>query len=428
MPFQTPINASLTEAQNGALAKLSSVQTYLRAPENPFQNLSKDQQISSFDFSIKSLDSLVGNNVSEIVLQQFLTKILAQTGPDSNLLEEMIVSSLAKSFDARGKQISQNQSNSEWLTQNVLPSLTIGKRLLAKQIITMIFGPKDKMSDDPAQQDFLLNASACEEKLFSVTNNPSVSEKELEFNRVKLKKQLEKGAVEIIVNCQKLEIRLPDDFEEQFNLQDSQAAGIPESQRPNPATSFVLLQQFVQNESSSQRNEEDSRAVRKNFLQIIIDKLLSLISVSLSLDPSFNQAFSSINQELRNSNQGEESASSICSDPCEISDACDSGNKQRFKELSSFSSGLINSLYALVVSMLLRKLINEAKSMVKELIVAKAKEKIQRLIEKQRSKFKFLDDAQNATSKASQYQENLKNIKGIFDYLKDNGTNAESSA
>lgn len=422
MPFQAPINSTLTEAQNGALSKLNSVKTYLRAPENPFPKLSKDQQMSTFDFSIKSIDSLLGNNVSEIILQQFLSKIFDYTGPDKTLLEEMVINGLAKSLDAKGKQISETQSNKDWLTQNVLPSLTIGKRLLAKQIITMIFGPKEKMSENPSEQDFLLNAAACEEKLFSVTNNPSISGKELEFNRVRLKEQLEKGAVEIIVNCQKLEIKLPDDFEDQFNLQDSATAGVPENQRPNPATSFVLLNQYVQNETSSQRSREDSTSVRKNFFQILIDKLLSLISVSLSLDPAFNQIFDLINKELRDSGQEEESANSICSSPCEISDACDSGNEQRFNQLSAFSSSLINSLYALVVSMLVRKLINEAKALVQQLVVVKAKEKIQKLIEKQRSKFKFLDDASNASSKSSQYQENLKNIKGIFDYLKNNGT------
>jgi hypothetical protein len=424
MPFKSPINATLTEAQNGALAKLSSVKTYLRAPENPFPKLAKEQQMSTFDFSIKAIDNLVGNNVSEIVLQQFLVKILDHVGPDKTVLEEMIVGALAKSLDARDKQIVSGQTNQAWLTENVLPKLTIAKRLLAKQIITMIFGPKELMSDDPQKQNMFLESSSCGEKLFSVTNNPSISEKELEFNRVKLRDQLNKGAVEIIVNCQKLEIKLPRNFEEQFNLQNSDTIGIPESQRPNPATSFVLLQQYVQNEASSQRTQEDSRNVRRGFFHLLIDKLLSSITVSLSVDPSFNEIFELINENLTKNGQEPESASSICSSPCAITNACSSGNEQEFKKMSSFTSGLINSLYALVVSMLVRKLINEAKKKIQELVVEKAKQKIQKLLEKQKSKFKFLDEAQNASSKVQQYNENLKNIKDIFDYLNNNGTNA----
>lgn len=417
MPFQTPINSTLTEAQSKALAKLGSINTYLTTPTNLFQNLRKDQQISTFDFSVKSLDNLIGNNVSEIILQQFLAKIFDQVGPDKTLLEEMVVKSIAKSLDEKNKTISSGQTNEDWLMTNVLPSLTIGKRLLAKQIITMVFGPKELMRDNPQEQDEFLEFAACGEKLFSVTNNPSVSEKELEFNRVKLKEQLQTG-VELTVSCQKLVIRLPENFVQDFDLQDSSVTGIPEEQRPNPATSFILISNYVQSEARTQRSEEDSNAVRRSFFQILIDKIMQYISVSLSKNTELVQVFGVINQEFAKSGQAPETPESIMSNPCEISNACNSGNEQEFNRISAFSNGLINSLYSLVVSMLVRRLIAEARKKVKQVLAERAREKALRLVERQRQKFKFLNEASEKATKAQQFASNLESIKGLFEFFK----------
>lgn len=418
MPFKTPINSTLTESQGKALAKLSSVNTFLTAPPKLFQNLSKEQQISTFDFSGRALDNLVGNNVSEIILQQFLGKIFDPVGPDKTLLEEMVVKSIAESLDAKEKQISSGQTNEEWLMQFVLPALTIGKRLLAKQIITMMFGPKELMHEDPIIQEKLLESAACGEKLFSVTNNPSISGKELEFNRVKLREELKNGGVNLTISCQKIVINLPENFVEQFNLQSSETIGLSEEQRPNPATSFILLSNFVQSEVRSQRTEEDASSAKRGFFHILIDKIMSYVNVALSVDPAMTGVFDLINNGLKSNGQQTETPSSIMSNPCEISDTCDSGDEAAFNEKAAFSKNLINSLYALVVSMLVKKLISEARRRVKQVLAEKAREKALSLLARQKQKFKFLNEATEKTTKAQQFASNLSSVKGLFEFFK----------
>ncbi|MHA1989049.1 MAG: hypothetical protein ACW98D_20705, partial [Promethearchaeota archaeon] len=102
MPFKTPLNSTLTEAQQQALSKLNSLNTYVTAPKRPFQNLKQSQQISTFDLSTKFLNSVAGPGVADAVLQQFLRKIFATYGEDQFLLEDIIIKALAKALDARG--------------------------------------------------------------------------------------------------------------------------------------------------------------------------------------------------------------------------------------------------------------------------------------------------------------------------------------
>ena len=71
-------------------------------------------------------------------------------------------------------------SNREYLDKYLKPVLNAGKRALVAQIIKMIFGPKEIMSPDPEVQEKLLNSASCGEKMYSLSNNPSVTEKELE--------------------------------------------------------------------------------------------------------------------------------------------------------------------------------------------------------------------------------------------------------
>lgn len=415
MAFKTPVNSTLTESQEKSLSKLGSINTYLGAPNKSYQNLSKDQQISTFDFSVRALDSLIGNNASEIILQQFLLKIFDHTGPDKTLLEELVVKSMAKSLDAKGKKVSKTQSNEQWLMANVLPVLTIGKRLLAKQIITMVFGPKQVMAENPVDQDRFLNYAACGEKTFSVTNNPSVSEKELEFNRVNLKEQLDKGEVQLTISCQKVKISLPENFEEQFGLQDSSSTNIAETRRPNPGLSFVLLSNYVQSETRSQRTEEDATAVRRGFFNILINKLFQYISVSLTASNDLNSSMDLINTNLANNGYATESKLSMTGSPCDITNAC-GGDKEKFNQVAAFSSSMINSLYALVVSMLVRKLISEAKKKIKKVLAEKARERALKTRRRQKQKFKHLNESAEKANKSKQFAANLKSIQDLFNF------------
>ena len=285
-------------------------------------------------------------------------------------------------------------TNIQYLNKYLLPELILGKRELVKQIMTMLFGPKELMSEDPETQEKLLNSAACGESMFSVTNNPSETDKQLEFNRVELKEQLKKGKIELFISCQKVEISLPENFIEEFDLVPSEISGIPEADRPNPATSFTLLSNFMQNEVQAQRNAADGNQVKKSFFQILMDKILQYISVAFSVNPLIGEVFSFINRELSKTGQPNVNPSEILSSPCEITSACKSEDKEEFKKKSAFSQSLIDSLYALVLSMLLEKLLSEIKPKIKKLIQEKALEKIIKLRKRMLERFNKLENYQ----------------------------------
>lgn len=376
---------------------------------------------------IPNQDSTHSNNTSN----QTVGVIESDIQIDENLLTTSLSAvtgdlrnQIVNTFSFRVNPDDIGLTNEQYLTKYLRPSLSMGKRALVAQIIKMIFGPKEKINPDPEVQEKLLNAAACGEKMYSISNNPGVTEQELEYNRVELKRQLESGKVELIVSCQKVEISLPENFEDEFDLVSSEGLGIPESQRPNPAESFTLLNNYVKSEMQRQRNEEDSTQVKQSFFQIVIEKIMQYISVSLSVSPEMNQVFGVINAELIKTRQEPLSSKEILSSPCEICESCKSGNEKDFEQKSAFSKSIINSLYSIVLSMLIRRLVSEAKSKIAKLIQEKAKEKILKLIKRQKEQFNFLKKIQNASekvSKATEYKERLDSsgLKDIFNFRKE---------
>lgn len=360
-----------------------------------------------------SFNNFVGEVEANIVIDQEALNA-GLSGITSDLKNQLV-----SSFSFKVNPDDVGLTNVEYLDKYLKPVLNAGKRALVAQIIKMIFGPKEVMSPDPEVQDKLLNSAACGEKMYSLSNNPSVTEKELEFNRVKLKKQLEKGKIELTVSCQKVEIKMPENFEEEFDLQPSVDTGVPESQRPNPAESFSLVGNYIKQEMQRQRNEEDATAVRESFIKIMIDKIMQYISVAFAYSPEIGRIFDTLNVELGKTGQEAISPKELLSSPCEITAACKSENKKDFEEKSSFSRSIINSLYSLILSMLIKRLVSEAKSKIAKLIQEKAKEKVLKLIKKQKERFKFLSKIDGSIDKAQEYKDQVKGagLKDIFSFL-----------
>lgn len=311
-------------------------------------------------------------------------------------------------------------TNQQYLTKYLGPVLALGKRALVAKIITMIFGPKEKMDDNPELQNTLLNSAACGEQMFSVYNNPSVSEAEIEYNKIKLRERLEKGKVELTISCQKIEISLPENYLQEFDLEDSEAIGIPEQDRPNPAASFILLQNFVENELQRQRSDEDASAVRRSFLQIIIDKIIQYVGIAFATNPEMSQIMGFINFELSKSDQTPISAKGLCSTPCEIVNACQNKDKEEFEKKSAFNDVLLNSLLALVLSLLIPRIINECKLIIKGYLTEKAIEKIAKLRLRQQKRLEQFDQVSGAIDKAAQYKKEFENsgINEILGFIK----------
>jgi hypothetical protein len=272
-------------------------------------------------------------------------------------------------------------TNEQYLTKYLLPVLVIGKKALMKQLISMMFGPKEKMSNDSKTQDFLVNSVACSQKMFSVSNDP-ISDSELEYNRVNLKKQLTDGKVELTISCQKLTISLPENYVEDFGLQDNNITG--GNSNSNPANSVLLLSNYIQTEIQRQNTEENSYAVKKSFIQIFVEQFLSIISTSLTVSPEMQQVMELINNDLQKTpSQQPMEIKEMCSSPCEITNACDNKDKENFKKKSAFSSSLIESILSMLISMLIQKLIIEVKKKVKEYIMLKAKQKFEKIKKRQ---------------------------------------------
>jgi hypothetical protein len=315
-------------------------------------------------------------------------------------------------------------TNQQYLTKYLLPVLTLGKRALVAKIITMIFGPKEKMDNNAELQNILLNSAACGEQMFSVYNNPSITEAELEYNKIKLREQLEKGKIELTISCQKIEISLPENYLQEFDLEDSEIIGIPEEDRSNPAASFVLLQNFVENELQKQRSDEDASAVRRSFLQIIIDKIIQYVGIAFATNPQMSQVMGFINFELSKSGQSPLSAKDLCSSPCEIVNACQSNNKEEFEKKSAFNDILLNSLLGLVLSLLIPRIINECKLIIQGYLTEKIKEKIAILRLRQQRRFEQFNAITGTLDKAAQYKSAFENsgIQEILNYIDSQNT------
>ena len=113
-------------------------------------------------------------------------------------------------------------SNELWLVENALPVLHLifqeVKVLIVKQIIAMIFGPKNKMSGPNLQQqiptsplnnDQILEQVLAAQSMFSLSTSEGNEYGDMEYNLVQLKKQLTDGIVQFTISCQDIKIKLP---------------------------------------------------------------------------------------------------------------------------------------------------------------------------------------------------------------------------
>ena len=348
----------------------------------------------------------------------FASSLSGLTGLTSSILSGA-TNDIQNAFHIGFKPEDVGLTNEEYLTKYLLPVLSIGKTLLMKQLITMMFGPKEKMSNDTKTQDLLVNSVACSEKMFSVSNDP-ISDSELEYNRVKLKKELTDGKIELTISCQKLTISLPENYIEDFGLQDNKITG--GASNSNPANSVLLLSNYIQSEVQRQNTEDNSNAVKKSFIQIFVEKLMSIISTSLAVSPEMSKVMDLINSDLQKTpSQQPMTTKGLCSSPCEITNACDNKNQEDFKKKSAFSSSLINSIYSMLIAILVQKLISEIKKKVKDYVALKAKEKFEKIKKRQMEKFNSFKKISETQNKLAAYKNalNSSGISGILNYAKE---------
>jgi len=417
MALELPINAPLTETQAELTAKIGSMKSLLAIPSIRKSNIPKANQISTFDYLLRIFD--VMGLTPETVFNAFLTKIFDQTG---TLLEEKVLDAIADSMGQKGTQLSPwvndpnasstskkayKKANREYLRQ-IIPTtfLQVYKQKIAKDLVVMIFGPKKttnlSLNTNQTQVDFFINNAVCSEGLFALSNPPITRNQDIEFNRIKLKKELERGEVIYEISCQDVKIKLPEDPGYLFTGggQFTQPSSVQ-----SPANSLIRLNQYVADQVQSINNESNSTKGGKRFSQILIEKLLSFISVLVQ--PYLGGIFTQINNRQAE-DQKVQMADYVYSN-------CDIANDPENETKKEFAKSLFNSLLKYLLKILLLFAIKQFKRLVANYYARTAAEKQKRKLDKAKLKFKIFEKIADAADKVEKYQAALVTLKTILE-------------
>lgn len=270
----------------------------------------------------------------------------------------------------------------------------------------MVFGPKEKMSTDPIQQSYLLNAAICSSDMFSVSNPVSDSDGDIEFNKVQLKQRLEKGEVVFVISCQDVKIKLPETIVNQADDIITNNSN-PSNPKINPSVMFEQVNNVVSAEAQRINAPENANAVRKSFVQIMVEKVMNLITVAI--EPYTKIIFTTAAKTT-----GDPSITSDTFIPsaCDIRTSCAS-NTVAFQKKTTFNKTLMNSVLAYLISIILQRLIKELKKIIKNYILKKTQDAIKRKMAKRA----FVSDAQlQKLEKAKKFAEAVKGLDGVFKY------------
>lgn len=414
MGLQKKLENQLTPEQRTILAKLNALRNFTLDPISfkiPNFKLNPGEQISTFDFLKKIIESVLGSVALDIYIKSFLDKLF---DPNTDKLEKIVLKAMAKSLDSTEKRISDTQTNEEWLMQHALPPLhavfIVAKAEIVKKIVTMIFGPKEKMSDDPVVQSILLNSAVCSSDMFSMSNPTSDSDGDFEFNKVELRKRLEKGEMIFVISCQDVKIKLPETIINQANDIIANNAN-PSKPVINPSIIFEQVSNVVTAEAQRINSPENANAVRKSFAQILVEQIMNLITTAV--EPYLPGVLESI-QTKSSSNLGLK-VSDFSPSPCEVRTMCGSGSESEdFKRKTAFMKALMNAVLAYLLSVILQKLIKEVKKIIKNYILKKAQELIKRKIAKRQF---ISDEALEKAEKARKFAEAIKSFEDIFKYI-----------
>jgi len=430
MAFKSPVVSPLNESQERLLAQLGSLKNVLTLPFKTQLKISPDKQISSFDYLLRIAQTTVGQAAIDVLLKSFIDKIF---DPNNEKKKRKILHSLAVSLDKQNKKISNNPdiSNEKWLIDNTLPALHLifqeVKVLIVKQLIAMIFGPKTQMNSPTSQQiqdvtplstDEILDNVLAAESMFSLSNSEGNQFGDMEYNMVNLKQQLEKGIVQFTISCQDIKIKIPDNVNQDIdNMLSSIIKTLPGiTGEPttgiirNPTIAFNYIENHVANELQRINSQENVNAVRKSWIQILLEKLFNLLIISIT--PFLKGVFDKINSENPTLNIA---IIGIISSPLELKNLSNS-DQQQFEYKSWFMKTFLNAMYALLLSILLKFLIKEVKKLIKNAIAKRAAIKLQSKLKRMAKIKESLNTVQKNIEKAQRAAEALKEFNDIFNF------------
>ena len=440
MAFNVPVQSPLTQTQEQVLAKLGSLNSLLTIPFKTFSVKSKKEQISLLDYMTKIADSVLGSGYIDLLIIKFINELFDK---NSEKLEKAIIKSLAASYDEKSITISQSKSNQQWLEENVQPELHIAfqilKALLVKKIICMIFGPKDRMAmpnlngnysnpylpnnfdDLPPNQ--LLDNSSLADVMFTTVNTESNSFGDSELNIVKLKEQLEKGQITFTISCQDVKVNLPqsiladldENIENNIAFFNGSTTGGNTVTYQNPANGFVALTSYINDETQRTNNEENKNAINKSWLRILLDKIINLLP--LALMPILTIIVSRVNKNIENETGANPNYSAefiiglavglknVFSDP------------DVFKSKSTFYRVMMNSIYAIALTIVLKRLIKEISKRIIKAIAKKKANDLARKFKRLQTRAKLIQQQAEEVEKKVIAARSLEILKPIFNYI-----------
>jgi hypothetical protein len=183
----------------------------------------------------------------------------------------------------------------------------------------------------------------------------------------------------------------------------------------NPAVLFEQTSSHVSSETQRINAPENANAVRKSFIQILVEQVMNLLPIAI--EPHLNGVFTQMNQ-APNGNQNF-SYKTFTPSPCEIRTMC-AGNDEEMKTKTSFINALLNSVLAFLLSVLLQRLIKELKSLIKKYLLQKAQDRLRRKLEKQKRMFNNAmsigDAALEKAEKAKKFADATASLDDVFKY------------
>lgn len=402
------LGPALTESQNELVSKIGSMKTILALPSVKKNNIPKDKQISTFDYLLR-LCAALGLD-PEIIFNRFFSIVFDTT---TGYLEEKVLFALADSMGQKGIQLSPYINNplattatkKQWKQNNrnylktIIPAtfMQTVKQQIVKDFMVMLFGGPASSSlvsnTSTNTQSYLLNNAVCGLGIFTISNEPEAKDSDLEYNRAKKRKELEKGEVIFEISCQEVKIKLPDN--PGFIFQGGGPNTVGSTLPPTPADSITFINQYVSNQVQRINNEKSAEKGGKAFSQIMVESLLSYISILVQ--PYLTNVFVVINAQV-NPPTPLQQQSFIFSN-CDINNDPDNIEKQEF------ARSLMNALLKDLLKLLLVFLIKFFKRFVRNYFAKKALEKQKRKLAKATLKFEqIFSKLSDAASKIERYQ------------------------
>jgi len=428
MALDLPISNVLTDTQGELTSKVSAIQSLLALPVFPYRNIPKKNQLSSFDYLMKILETM--GIPPEPQFDKFIDIVLSE---QNIFLENAVLNAFAYSLAKRNIILNQPPLATPLLSTEIAATqkvnfdllkaqfgglyLANNKKEITNSLIFSVFGGVNTpagqiLVPNLAERNRLIDGATCGDEMFSTSNPPISRNEDVEFNRIKLRQQLEKGQVEIMVNCQTSKIKLPS--EPGFLLTGGGTQTLTgSSPLGTNAQTIQNVVNYTQGEIQKINNEKNAATGGKNFHRIMLEKLLSNITTLVS--PHIVPVFNYITSQPGGIQL---SLSDFIQPTCTVAENCGSSTSGVDH---AFAFELSNEMYRELVSVILIFTIKEFKSFAVNYLKRLAIERAIRKAEKLKSQFKF-GSITGAAGRLRKYKTALSSLSSIVPNI-DNITN-----